>query len=290
MKFLPNIAAIAIAIVCVIAFSSVPALAAPTGTGTIPGQFTADNLKPTITKVTPSGPQTVECTPDSTTTLTFTVTCFDANGYADLKQLDAQLQDGATAVGPLVTVTSGKEVDAKTLDYTVNIVFQYYYTYGKNYQVEFTVSDQSLATGTRTSDPITYEQAAGITVESPALLNLGTLTYGQTSAPPQTATIHNSANSPIRIDGAAPQWTSDKAAQGASPVSSTSLYGGYGGTYVDMGAASPGKTIITNEPNGVKTPPPSRTLSFYEVVPPETPSFVLYGVYTTTITLTATAV
>jgi hypothetical protein len=286
MRISGKIAAAAIALACLLAFSSVPALAA--NTGTVDAAFAAGNTAPKIDSISPSGPYSVSCNPDGTSTLTFTVRCFDANGNADLKQLDAQLQKVATAVGPVVTVSSGTVVDAKRLDYTVTVTFQYYYTYGADWNVKFTVSDQSSATATQTSAAITYVKAAGITIESPISpnkLDFGTLTYGDTSTT-QTAVVHNSANTPVSVAGNGPAFTSPSS--GASSVPISSLFGG-----VSTPTSMP-STVISNLPNGGlgTSPAPGykATTNWYVTVPAETPTFVLYGTYTTTVTLTATAV
>jgi hypothetical protein len=285
MRFSSQIAAAVVALACVLAFSSVPALAA--NTGTVDSTFAAANTAPKIDSVSPAGPYSVTCNPDGTSTLTFTVRCFDANGNADLKQIDAQLQKGASAVGPVVTVTSGTVVDAKRLDYTVTVTFQYYYTYGADWNVKFTLSDKSSATDTLTSAAITYVQAAGITIESPVSpnkLDFGTLTYGDTSST-QSAVVHNSANTPVSVAGSGPAFTS--ASSGASSVPISSLYGG------TTTPTSMPSTVISSLPNGGlgTSPVPGYkvTTNWYVTVPAETPTFVLYGTYTTTVTLTATA-
>lgn len=287
MRISGKIAAAAIALVCLLAFSSVPALAA--NTGTVDAAFAAGNAAPKIDNISPAGPYSVSCNPDGTSTLTFTVRCFDANGNADLKQLDAQLQKVATAVGPVVTVTSGTVVDAKRLDYSVTVTFQYYFTYGADWNVKFTVSDKSSATDTQTSAAITYVRAAGITIDSPVSpnkLDFGTLTYGGTSTPQQTSVVHNSANTPVAVAGNGPAFTS--LSSGASSVPISSLFGG-----VTTPTSMP-STVISNLPNGGlgTSPAPGYkvTTNWYVTVPAETPTFVLYGTYTTTVTLTATAV
>jgi hypothetical protein len=285
MRISLKITAAAIALACVLAFSSMPALAA--NTGSVDAGYAAGNAAPKIDSVSPSGPYSVSCNPDGTSTLTFTVRCFDANGNADLKQIDAQLQKGATAVGPVVTVTSGTVVDAKRLDYTVTVTFQYYYTYGADWNVKFTLSDMSSATATQTSAAITYVQAAGITIESPLSpnkLDFGTLLYGNTSST-QTVVVHNSANTPVSVAGTGPAFTSP--ASGASSVPISSLFGG------TTTPTSMPSTVISSLPNGGQgtTPVPGYkvTTNWYVTVPAETPTFVLYGNYTTTVTLTATA-
>lgn len=288
MRFLPNVVVVAIAIVCVLAFSSVPALAA--NTGTINAIFNADNTGPQIISITPMS-ASVPCTPDGTTTLRFTVRCSDENGYQDLSRLEAQLYKGAIA-GPLVTVTTNTPVpgNPKEADYTVNIEFQYYWLHGADYTVKFTLYDTAGLTDTKTSGVITYEPAAGITVEhAPVTLNFGQLTYGKTSVPPQPAVIHNSANTPISVGATAPDWKSSLSY--GSPVPISSLYGGGNGAppaFVPMPIA-----ILATSGVGTfgspGTPPAPITTSWYEVVPAKSPGFVLAGTYTTTITLTATS-
>jgi len=285
MRISSKIAAAAIALACLLAFSSVPALAA--NTGTVDATFAAGNTAPKIDSVSPAGPYSVSCNTDGTSTLMFTVRCFDANGNADLKQIDAQLIKGATAVGPVVTVTSGTVVDAKRLDYTVTVTFQYYYTYGADWNVKFTLSDKSSATATQTSAAITYVKAAGITIDSPLSpnkLDFGTLTYGDTSIT-QSAVVHNSANAPVSVAGSGTAFTSTSSGASSVPISSL-----YGGTTTPTSMPS---TVTSSLPNGGlgTTPVPGYkvTTNWYVTVPAETPTFVLYGTYTTTVTLTATA-
>lgn len=277
-----KIATTLVAVMCALAFSSVPTLAA--NTGSIDAGLAAAGAPPTIVSVSPSGPYTVTCNPDGTATQAFTVRVSCANGVAELKQLDAQLQKGGGAVGSVVTVTSGAQVNAKTLDYSIAVTFRYYYTYGSDWTVKFTATTQGGKTATQTSAAITYVKAAGITIESPvspSKLDFGTLDYGQTSSQVPSV-VHNSANAPVSVTGAGSDFTSP--ATGASPIPIGSLY---------AGSTPMGGTVVSSLPNGGvgATPDPSYkvTTNWHVTVPAETTDFVLYGTYSTTVTLTATA-
>jgi hypothetical protein len=285
MKTSLKIAAASVAIICLLAFSSVPALAAK-----IPGQFTAKNDKPKIDTIT--GATSVECNPDGTATLSFTVRCSDANGYQDLSKLEAQLYMGNNKAGPLVTQTTKTSVSGlpKEADYVVSIVFQYYWLHG-DYKVTFTVSDQASETHTKDSNKITYLAAAGLTVDGSPNLNFGTLDYAVTSDPPQTASIHNSANTPIRVSAEASEWVSSLPGQG-SPIPINSLKGKSTGAYQPMPIATLATSDVGTLSGGtgdMGARPASITTSWTATPPAQSDTFVLAGTYSTTITLTATA-
>jgi hypothetical protein len=284
MKTISKIAATTVAIICMLAFSSVPALAA--GSGNINLAFNSSHSGPQIKTITPSA-TTVTCNPDGTQTLAFHVIGFSSGGYQQLGRLDAQIMKGTATAGPIVSVASGTPQGAKDADYSISVVFQYYWLNGVDYKVRFTLYDLVSDFDTQDSVALTYAPAVGVTIEG-STVNFATLTYGQTSSV-GTAALHNSANTPITIRADAPNWVSDVAF--ASPVPINSLSGSSDGiTYYQM---SP---IITLATSGVGTlgpgsgsPPASITTSWRVSVPAASDTFVLVGNYTTAIQITATA-
>lgn len=288
MKGIYKIAATTVAIICMLAFSSVPTLAA--NTGAINMGFNAASSAPQIKTITPAG-TSVTCTPDGTTPLSFTVIGFDAGGWQQLGKLTAQLVKGATNAGPVVTVATGTQSAAKEATYAVTVNFQYYWLHGTDYTVKFTLYDTGGKTDTQSSVALTYVPAAGLTVEGGAI-NFATLNYSATSST-STSAIHNSANTPISVGATASDWQSD--VNYASTVPISSLWGSSTSNPTAQ-QMSPIATLATSSvgtlnggTGGQGTPPASVTTSWYVVVPAASDTFVLAGNYTTSTSLTATS-
>ena len=289
MNISSKIAATVVAVLCLLALSSVPALAL--SAGNINMSFNTASSAPQIVSITPTATSVV-CIPDGAATLSMTVVCFDAGGWQQLGALQAQAKMGTTNAGPMVTfASSGTSIDAKDSAYVCNGTFAYYWPHAANYTVQFTINDINGRTGTGTSVALTYLPAAGITVETPSI-NFGTLNYSQTT-PAYNASFHNSANTPISVGASGTQFVSDVLQ--ASPVSMSALWGS-STTNPTPQQMSPIATLATSNVGtlnggtiGFGTPPASVTSSWYVVVPPASPSFVFIGNYTATTVLTATS-
>jgi len=288
MKISSKIAATVVAVVCLLALSSVPALAL--SNGNINMSFNTASSAPQIVTITPTATSMV-CTPDGYTPILMTVTCFDAGGWQQLGALQAQVKIGTTNAGPVQTYTNAVAIDAKDATYAINGSAPYWWPHGTNYTAQFTINDINGRTGTGTSVPMTYLPAAGITVETPSI-NFGTLNYSQTT-PAYNASFHNSANTPISVGASGTQFVSDVLQ--ASPVSMSALWGS-STTNPTPQQMSPIATLATSNvgtvsggTGGFGTPPASVTSSWYVVVPPASPSFVFIGNYTATTVLTATS-
>jgi hypothetical protein len=285
MRLIVRTAVVITVIICLLAFSGVPALAA--NTANIAADFNAKKSPPRIVSITPAS-TSVLCTPDGTTTLRFTVRGFCSDGYQDLAKITAQIYKGTTATpaGALITVTANTPVDSKQADFTVDVIFQHYWMHGSDYAVTFRLFDQGGMTDTKASVAITYEPATGIAMDStPTLLSFGDLNYTESST--ATTNFHNSANTPISVAATAPSWTSDDPL--ASSILISSLQGKTTGAYAPMPIAAFGTSGVGTLSPGDGAPPASVTTTWQMTVPPETPTFVLVGEYSTTITLTATA-
>jgi hypothetical protein len=285
MRLIVRTAVVITAIICLLAFSGVPALAA--STANIAADFNAKKSPPRIISITPQT-TSVQCTPDGTTTLRFIVRGFCSDGYQDLAKITAQIYKGTTATpaGTLVTVTANTPVDAKNADFTVIVTFHYYWMHGTDYGVNFRLFDQGGMTDTQAYSPITYEPMVGIAMDStPTLLSFGDLNYTESGT--ATTNFHNSANTPISVAATAPSWTSDDPL--ASSILISSLQGKTTGAYAAMPITAFGTSGVGTLAPGDGAPPASVTTSWLMTVPPETPTFVLVGTYSTTITLTATA-
>jgi hypothetical protein len=288
MNISSKIAATVVAVVCLLALSSVPALAL--SNGNINMSFNTASSAPQIVTITPTATSMV-CTPDGYTPILMTVTCFDAGGWQQLGALQAQVKIGTTNAGPVQTYTNAVAIDAKDATYAINGSAPYWWPHGTNFTVAFTINDINGRTGTGTSVALTYLPAAGITVETPSI-NFGTLNYSQTT-PAYNASFHNSANTPISVGASGTQFVSDVLQ--ASPVSMSALWGS-STTNPTPQQMSPIATLATSNVGtvnggtiGFGTPPASVTSSWYVVVPPASPSFVFIGNYTATTVLTATS-
>ena len=124
MNISSKIAATVVAVLCLLALSSVPALAL--SAGNINMSFNTASSAPQIVSITPATTSVV-CTPDGTTPLIVTVVCFDAGGGQQLGALQMQLKSGDVNAGTVVTVASGTSTDAKDASYVVTTNFQYYW-------------------------------------------------------------------------------------------------------------------------------------------------------------------
>ena len=195
MKPSSKIVATVVAVVCILAFSSMPALAA--STANIAASFNTKASPPRIISITPAS-SSVLCTPDGTTTLRFTVRGYCSDGYEDLAKVTGQLYKGTTATpaGSIVTVSTKTMIDVKNADFTVNMTFPYYWLHGTDYAVTMKLFDQAGKTDTKASATITYTSATGVSMDStPTLLNFGDLNYTESGT--ATTNFHNSANTPI---------------------------------------------------------------------------------------------
>jgi hypothetical protein len=288
MNISSKIAATVVAVLCLLALSSVPALAL--SAGNINMSFNTASSAPQIVSITPATTSVV-CTPDGVTWDTMTVVCFDAGGWQQLGALQAQLKSGDVNAGTVVTVASGTSTDAKDASYVVTTNFQYYWLHASNYTAHCTISDINGRNATQSSVAMTYLPAAGITVETPAI-NFGTLNYSQTSST-YHANFHNSANTPISVGASGTQFVTD-VPQGSN-LQMSALWGSSttNPTYQQM---SPIATLATSYAGslnggtgGQGTPPSFQGTAWYVVVPPASPTFVFIGNYTTTVVLTATS-
>jgi len=288
MNISSKIAATVVAVLCLLALSSVPALAL--SAGNINMSFNTASSAPQIVTITPTATSMV-CTPDGYTPILMTVTCFDAGGWQQLGALQAQVKIGTTNAGPVITYTNAVAIDAKDATYAINGSAPYWWPHGTNYTAQFTINDINGRTGTGTSVALTYLPAAGITVETPSI-NFGTLNYSQTT-PAYNASFHNSANTPISVGASGTQFVSDVLQ--ASPVSMSALWGS-STTNPTPQQMSPIATLATSYAGslnggtgGQGTPPSFQGTAWYVVVPPASPTFVFIGNYTTTVVLTATS-
>ena len=289
MNISSKIAATVVAVLCLLALSSVPALAL--SAGNINMSFNTASSAPQIVSITPATTSVV-CTPDGVTWETMTVVCFDAGGWQQLGALQAQAKMGTTNAGPMDTfASSGTSIDAKDSAYVCNGTFAYYWPHAANYTVQFTINDINGRTGTGTSVALTYLPAAGITVETPSI-NFGTLNYSQTT-PAYNASFHNSANTPISVGASGTQFVTDVFQGSNLPMSA--LWG-WSSTNTTPQQMSPIATLATSYAGslnggtgGQGTPPSFQGTAWYVVVPPASPTFVFIGNYTTTVVLTATS-
>jgi hypothetical protein len=256
-RYIAAIAVVSIALV-MLAMPTAATVVAPPG-GSVNGQFTAVTI-PTIT-ATASG-SSVYCTPNGVSTFTLTATVTDANGAAASDQVNAQLYNGATALGAPIVVTGGTGT-GNTATFTVGIPFQYTYPAGSGYSVVLTASNPQKTSAPYTFSPINYVAALGISIDSGSSLNFGTLGLGDTSAT-QTTTVHNTVNQAENVGISANPWTSS--VSGAAPV--------------------PASSLSSNNPSPLSIDAHA-PIGFVETVPTGISPYA--GTYTTTITLTASA-
>jgi hypothetical protein len=293
MRISLKIATTAVAVLCMLAFTSVPALAA--NTGTISATFNTSNAAPSIVSITPSTTSLI-CNPDGTTPLTFTVLCRDPNGWQDLNHLVGQLyKSGSIKAGPEFDITAKVESSSKEATFTISMNIPYWWPHDTGSML-CTIYDNAGNSATRSSVVITYLPATGITIDGAGLMDFGSLNYGQTSDPLRTKSFHNSANTPISVAATAPNWVSDD--MHATTLTADSIWGGSGslqqmvmsggGGVIDPIGTS-GVGTLTGGAAGYGAPPAPVVTSWQVVIPAETEGFTLVGNYTTTITLTATA-
>ena len=278
-RYAAAIAVVSIALAMLAMPTAATVVAPPTGS--VSGTFKADVTAPSIVSVT--GPSTVQCIPGGVNNLPLTVTIQDVNGAGALDHVSAQLYSGSTALGSPVNVTGGTAVGANQATFAVNVPFEYYYAAGAGYTVVLTAGNTAkMNSSPSTFGPVTYLAAVGITVDSGASLNFGTLALGGTSAS-QNVTLHNAANTVIQVDGNAPDWQSS--VSNATSVPASTLVGTGDGAPQNMGQTAPGGTLINTLAIGGTAPPASVPIGFVETIPSSL-SGPYTGTYTTTITLT----
>ena len=262
----------------------VAAVVKPAPTGSVNGQFNAQVTAPTIISVT--GQNTVQCIPDGVNPLSLNVIIQDVNGAATSDHVTAQLYSGSTAIGSPVTVTGGTASGTNQATFVANVPFEYYYAAGTTYTVQLTAGNTAnMNSGPSTFGPVTYSSALGLTIDSGASLNFGTLGLNDASAS-QQVTIHNSANTAIQVNGNAADWQSS--VSGAASVPASTLVGTGNGAPQNMGQATPGGALVNSLPIGAH-PPASAPIGFVETIPGSL-SGPYTGTYTTMITLTGVGI
>ncbi len=253
-RYSATIAVVAIAL----AMLAMPVAAVASPGGSVNGQFTAVTT-PTITATASAY---VYCTPNGVSTSTLTATVTDANGVAASDQVNAQLYNGATALGAPVVVTSGTGT-GNTATFTVGIPFQYNYPAGAGYSVVLTASNPQKTSAPYTFSPINYVAALGVSIDSGSSLNFGTLGPGDTSAT-QTTTVHDTVNQAENLGISAAPWTSN----------------------VTGAASVPASSLTSNNPSPLSIDQHA-PIGFVETIPTGISPYA--GTYSTTITVMASA-
>jgi hypothetical protein len=199
--------------------------------------------------------------------------------------VSAQLEKGVVNYGdPIVVTAAVRGADDNHAVFTVNVPFWYYYLAG-SYDVKLIATDTTgQSTSTYTTSGINYSETMALVIDNGAL-NFGGLQLGGTAS--RSATMHNAGNAKIDIKAhSASPWTSLTGA----PVSASTLTGqglGQGGVGpVGMDANSP---IFTGLLYGDHTAPTPSSSTWVETIPSSVTAPGLLGVYTISVTCTASA-
>jgi hypothetical protein len=270
-KLLKAIPAILVAFLMLGVFAT-PVLAA----SSINSQIETGNNAPLIVTVTPLT-QTVTPVIDGNAQATFTMSITDVHGVSDIQNYFGYL---APIVGHAnIEVTWGTPVVVGNTETMTGTALIPYSVAAQTIPTIFSGTTTLEGTFHVTAPTVTFLPAIGFSIDTGSSLDFGSLLYSQTSTS-LPVTFQSTANTPLKLTGTTPDWSSTNGSASAMPASALNWQ--YNSVTTPM-SNSP----VTLAPS-IAIGSGTQTANMFVQVPARG-TFNMAGVYTTSTTVTGSA-